>query len=530
MRKHARKSGAGTASGTPVVDPQQAAQYADIVRFLSSGHAFGPQAPVRRIDTHAATIFLSGERAWKIKQPVALGYLDFSTAARRRDALDAELSLNRRTASDVYLAVHPITRAPDGALGIGGKGVTIDWVLEMRRFADGALLEECAERGALDDTLMMTLAQRIQTFHSSARIVCLPAAVRMREVITGNAQRFAALAQHLDPNRAAAIVSAQRERLELLAPLLDRRARAGRVRHCHGDLHLANIAMIDGTPVPFDCLEFDAELATIDVLYDLAFLLMDLWHRDLPGLASRLFNHYLDLSAEDEQGIALMPLFLSLRASVRAHVSAERARRTRRGADAALAHDYLALAEALLEPVPPRLIAIGGRSGTGKSMLARWLAPRIGGAPGARVLRSDVLRKRLAGVTLDTRLPPDHYTAETARAVYGHLGTMALDALCAGVSVIADAAFLTLAERRAIAGPARDLAVPFTGLWLETGEQIRRARVAQRAGDVSDANPAVVRLQSRRRIGSLENWHRVRAGRPPHEVAAVAARLLRCRQ
>lgn len=526
MRTHARKSGIGTASGTPVADLQQAAQHTDIVRFLESGHAFGPDAPVRRIDTHAATIFLSGERAWKIKQPVALGYLDFSTAAKRRDALEAELRLNRRTASDVYLAVHPITRAGDGALGIGGKGAIVDWVLEMRRFADGALLDEYAERGALDDALMVTLAERIHAFHGSAKIVCLHSAARMGEVITGNAQRFAALAQHLDPGRAATLVGAQRERLELLEPLLDRRARAGRVRHCHGDLHLANIAMIDRVPVPFDCLEFDAGLATIDVLYDLAFLLMDLWHRDLRERASRLFNHYLDLSPEDEQGIALMPLFLSLRASVRAHVSAERALRTGRREDAALAHDYLALAETLLEPVPPRLVAVGGRSGTGKSMLARSLAPRIGGAPGARVLRSDVLRKRRAGVMLDIRLPATHYTTESARQVYDDLGAMTADALCGGASVIADAAFLTLAERNAIARPGRDLAVPFTGLWLEAGEQVRSARVVRRADDVSDANATVVRLQSRRPVGSLENWYRIRASRAPHEVAATAARLL----
>lgn len=500
----------------------------EVADFLASGHAFGPDAPVRRIETHAATVFLTGERAWKIKRPVALGYLDFTTADRRRAALEAELKLNRRTAPDLYLAVHPVRRASDGTLGIDGGGETVDWILEMRRFPDDALLENAAGRGALDHALLVALADRIHAFHRSAEIVGgPPASARLRRVIAGNAERFAAHAAHLDATLSAQVVALQHDRLELLSPLLDRRGRRGRVRHCHGDLHLANIAMIDGAPMPFDCLEFDPALACTDVLYDLAFLIMDLWHRDLRGAANLVFNRYIDMSAEDEGGVPLMPLFLSLRAAVRAHVSAERASRTGKREDAALAHDHLRLARDLLEPVAPLLVAIGGRSGTGKSTLARSLAPDFGSPPGARVLRSDVLRKRRAGTELEKPLPPACYTPLATRDVYADLAGACDAALSGGASVVADAAFLTPDERRAIESIAARTGARFTGLWLQASETVRCARVRGRKGDVSDADVAVVRLQTRRSCGPLEHWHRLRASEAADRVAASARRVLR---
>lgn len=510
----------GAASGLPGFD--------EIVRFLEGGRAFGLDAPVRRIDTHAASVFLSGQRAWKLKRPVKLGYLDFSTAAKRRAALEAELRLNRRTAPDLYLAVHAITCAPDGTLGIDGEDVIVDWLLEMRRFPDGALLDDHARGAGLAEPLILDLAACIHSFHASAEVVedhC--AAARLRHVIDGNAKRFAALDRHLDPTLAKALLLQQRARLETLAPLLDSRGGSGRVRHCHGDLHLANIALIDGAPMPFDCLEFSDELATTDVLYDLAFLAMDLWHRDLRSEANLLLNRYLDLSSEDEEGIALFPLFLSVRAAVRAHVCAERADRTGRLEDSALAHDYLTLARRVLDPQAPRLIAIGGRSGTGKSMLARAIAHEIGAAPGARVIRTDVLRKRRAGVKLEVRLSRNQYTAEASRQIYRDLVDAASRTLGCGASAIADAAFLIADERRQIAATAAGIGVPFTGIWLEAGEAIRRERVASRTGDVSDADAVVVRLQSRCPVGPLGDWRRIRASGPPDAVAAAVRRSLR---
>ncbi|MEG3145854.1 AAA family ATPase [Sphingomonas sp. RT2P30] len=499
----------------------------DVVAFLEH-RAFGADAFVRRIDTHAASIFLTGERAWKLKRPVRLGYLDFSTLARRRAALAAELRLNRRTAPDLYRALHAITREADGSLAIDGQGEAIDWLLEMQRFADDALLDDCARRGALDPALLASLAARIQLFHAAAEPVNDGnGAGRLAAVIDGNGVALAGFPALFMPEAVAALLRQQRERLGACRDRLDRRAARGRVRHCHGDLHLANIALIDGAPTPFDCLEFDDALATTDILYDLAFLLMDLWHRGLHGAANLLFNRYLDLSGDDEDGLVAMPLMLSVRATIRAHVSASRARHSGLDADAMLARDYFALAQRMLVAVPPRLVAVGGRSGTGKSMLARAIAGAIGVAPGARVLRSDVVRKRLAGVSPETALARGRYTAQSAEEVYTALEGQARLLLSEGTSVIADAAFLLPEQRAAIARVAAVAAVPFAGLWLAASEAVRVWRVTGRSGDASDADATIVRRQSRQPVGPMLAWHRLSAGRDAATVVRSARRALR---
>lgn len=501
--------------------PQDAA--AAVLRYLESFGTLGPDRP-RRVDTHAAHVFLSGDRAWKLKRPVRYGYLDFSTPERRRRALEAELRLNRRTAPGLYIGLHAITRDAEGALAIDGDGEPIDWLLEMHRFPDDALLDDFARRGKLAPELMVALAERIHAFHDKAEIASGDGAAHAGRVIEGNASSFTACADAFDEGAVDTLLERQRERLARHAGLLDIRAAAGRVRHCHGDLHLANIALIDGEPVPFDCLEFDAELATVDVLYDLAFLLMDLWHRGLRAEANRLFNRYLDLSGEDEDGIAAMPLFLSLRAAVRAHVAGARARRGGGAPAISEARSYLEMAHALLDPVPPLLVAIGGRSGTGKSTLARALGGDIGAAPGARILRTDVLRKRLVGMVPEARIPATDYTTEASARVYAALDVEAGALLTDGASVIADAAFLTEPQRGAIAAVAARAGAAFLGLWLEAGVATRIERVRARSHDASDADARVVRLQARQRVGSLAKWQRLRASDNPERIAGRARR------
>lgn len=500
----------------------------DVVAFLEH-RAFGADvSPVQRIDTHAASIFLTCDRAWKLKRAVRFGYLDFSTPARRRAALDAELRLNRRTAPDLYIALHAITREADGGLAIDGHGDTIDWLLEMRRFADDALLDDRARRGALDPALLNRLAERIQLFHAAAEPVNDGnGAGRLAAVIDGNGASLASFPALFESSAVVALLSAQRSRLRACRNRLDQRAARGRVRHCHGDLHLANIAMIDGEPTPFDCLEFDSALATTDTLYDLAFLLMDLWYRGLHAEANLLFNRYLDLSGDDEDGLAAMPLLLSVRASIRAHVAATRALQSGKADDATVARAYFALARQLMVAVPPWLIAVGGRSGTGKSMLARALGSAIGAAPGARILRSDVVRKRLAGVAPETVLERGRYTPQSAAQVYHALAVQAQSLLDGGVSVIADAAFLLPEQRRTIETVATQAAVPFAGLWLAASEAVRVARVTARSGDASDADATIVRLQSRQPVGPMPAWHRLSAGRDAARVVQTAKRVLR---
>lgn len=434
------------------------------------------------------------------------GYLDFSTAERRRAACEAELALNRRTAPALYRDVRSVNLRRDGTIGFG-PGKAVDWLVVMRRFPAGALLADVAARGALDLPLCHRLADRIVAFHESIEpMPCRDGAARVARVIDGNRDAMAALAPGaLSRGDSAALDARSRAWLTDVAALLDRRGQDGKVRHGHGDLHLGNICLWQGEPTLFDCLEFDTALATTDLLYDLAFLLMDLWHRGHRAQAAAVFNRYCDRLGEAE-GLAALPLFLSLRAGVRAHVA---------GLDEATwggARAYLAAARDFLEPPPPRLIAIGGLSGTGKSTVAAGLAPGIGGAPGARVLRSDVIRKRLAGLAPEQPLPHDAYTPEANAATYDRLLREAAATLAAGHSVIADAVFARPEERAAVARLAAERGLPFAGFWLEAPAATLIERVGARCGDASDADAAVVERQLGYALGALAPWTRVEAG------------------
>jgi aminoglycoside phosphotransferase family enzyme/predicted kinase len=501
----------------------------DVIAFLEGGDAFEAREAPRRIDTHCASIFLSGDRAWKFKRAVQFGYLDFSTPERRREALEAELFLNRRTAPQLYLAVHPIMRAPNGRLTIGGTGEAVDWLLEMRRFPDDALLDQHAAQGRLDERLLMRLADQINAFHATAEpLVTGDGSGRFRSVVEGNIASLAAVSEILDPDQARLLGKRLLELICELTPQLDARGLSGRIRHAHGDLHLANIALIDDVPTLFDCLEFSTELATIDILYDLAFLIMDLWHRDLHTEANIVFNRYLDLSSEDEDGIMLMPLFLAVRATIRAHVLAAQCMRAGRDRPVAdNARTYLDLALALIQPVQPRLIAVGGLSGTGKSSLARVLGGDIGRAPGARIYRTDVLRKQLAGLVPEARLPRNSYTEGAAALVYDTVDRMTASVLSFGQSVIADAVFVQRDQRLKIEAVAKKAGVEFDGFWLEAPGETRLARVGSRGADASDADTAVAQAQADLAVGNLGGWQRISAAGTLDEVASKARHALK---
>ncbi|HEY0145108.1 MAG TPA: AAA family ATPase, partial [Methylovirgula sp.] len=297
------------------------------------------------------------------------------------------------------------------------------------------------------------------------------------------------------------------------APLLERRETQGKVRRCHGDVHLRNIVLENGKPILFDAIEFDDLLATIDILYDLAFVLMDFWQRGLHAHANLLFNRYLWRAPEFEQeleGLAALPMFLALRAAIRARVVA--ALSDIADADhSAEAKSFFGASAAFLRPEPARLVAVGGLSGTGKSTLATALAGAIGRAPGAVHLRSDIERKRLRGADEYERLPPDAYAPAITAQVYGRLLNLAEIALRAGQSIIVDAVHAREDERVALAALAKKLDVPFTGLWLDAPVETLVARVEARQHDASDANAAVVRQQTALALGAIE-WTRLDAG------------------
>lgn len=500
-----------------------------VVDLLSAPATHGGEE-VERIDTHGAVVFLAGTRAYKLKRAVKYDYLDFSTAELRRRSCEAELRLNRRTAPTLYRRVLPVTREDDGTLVLGGSGPPVDWVLEMARFPQDALFDRLAAAGRLDLSLMPPLASAIAAFHREAEPrTDHGGRTGMSWVVEGNAAGLAEFGQGwLDPARVDAVTRAARAALERWGPLLETRRASGLVRQCHGDLHLRNIVLLDGRPTLFDGVEFNDEIACTDVLYDLAFLLMDLWRRGLPRHANVVWNRYLS-DAWDVEGVALLPLFLSCRAAIRAKTSATAASLQEAGARRddlrALAREYLTMAEALLRPSPPRLVAVGGLSGTGKSTLALALAPSVGAVPGAVVLRSDEIRKRLAGVAALDHLPPEGYAAQMSTRVYAALAQHASEVLAQGHSVIVDAVYQRPQDRRAVAQVARDVGVSFTGLWLDAPERTLLARVDARTGDASDADAAVVRLQSTQPTGAIE-WSRVDASAGPEVVCERATSVL----
>ena len=484
--------------------------------------------PVERIETHTAIVFLAGTRAWKLKRAVSYGYLDFSTPARRREMCEAEVHLNRRTAPAMYRGVVAVTRGADGSLALGGKDPPVDWVIEMERFDQEALFDRLAVNGRLDVELMPPLAAAIASFHGAAEQRRDRAGkAGMHKLIEGIA---AGLLEHgtdiVDPAACRRVTSGAHAEVNRLGALLDRRRVSGSVRQCHGDLHLRNIVLLDGQPTLFDAIEFNDDLACIDVLYDLAFLLMDLWRRQLPRHANRIWNEYL-AATNDFDGIALMPLFLSCRAAVRAMTSATASRvqsdTSRVEESRQMAREYLAMAERLLGTLEPALLAIGGLSGSGKSVAAMSLAPSVGAVPGAIVLRTDEIRKELCGVPRLERLGPEGYTPEISSRVYHTLADRARLAIRGGYSVVADAVFARPADREAIERVAVDLSVPFTGIWLEASPATLIERVRSRRSDPSDANEAIVRRQLDQDPGAIE-WHRVDASRPADDVSrAVAA-------
>jgi uncharacterized protein len=313
--------------------------------------------------------------------------------------------------------------------------------------------------------------------------------------------------------------SASAERLVArLAPLLTRRSAEGHVRRCHSDLHLANLVLLDGRPVPFDALEFDERLGTCDTGYDVAFLLMDLHQRGLARQANLCLNAWL-AATRDFGALAPLPLFLAIRAAIRAMVAVQTARAIGRPVPPE-ARAYLAAAAAYLAPPRPRLVAVGGLSGTGKTTVARLLAPALPPVPGAVHLRSDEARKVLLGVDPLVGLPAAAYAPEIGRKVYDRLLADAGTCLSAGQSVVLDATFLDPAKRAALDRLAREAGCGLTAVWLTAPPRTLMARVAAREGDASDADAGVVEAQLLRDPGEM-SWTEIDADGPAEQTAAT---------
>jgi aminoglycoside phosphotransferase family enzyme/predicted kinase len=489
-------------------DPQE-----ETLRFLASLDGGGEIAR-----THISRVVLGRARAFKLKRAVAFPYLDFSTPQKRLAMCEREVMLNRRTAPELYLGARRVTRTRDGGLELDGGGELVDAIVEMRRFDGDDLLESMAATGRLTGQIVETLARRIASFHDSAEIVRerggYAAMLHILELNEVSERR----APPAPPDAVRAHDAQLRARLDEMKALLDARHAQGKTRLCHGDLTLRNICLLEGVPTPFDCLEFSDELASIDVLYDLAFLLMDLCRVGKGALANLALNRYLDWRDEID-GLRLLPFFMSMRATIRAYVAAQQQSPEEASA-------YFDLSRALIGDCAPFVIAIGGYSGSGKSSIAAELAPLIGAAPGARTLNSDRLRKKLFGAEPTERLPTEAYTGEVSERVYARMFEEAARVVAASWPVVVDAMFDLPQSRAEIEQVAKDAGVPFHGFWLDADIGARLARVDIRQNDPSDATREVLLRQMQRGPGAI-GWTQIDASRGLEVIVKEIARFIR---
>jgi len=493
----------------------------EVIRFLRSGKAFAVPGLVEHVQTHCAHVFLCGDVALKIKRAIRYDYLDQSTADLRHALLDRELSLNKPTAPMIYRDVVPVTRASDGGLEMNGIGAPVEWALRMHRFAADCEMTAVADSGRLTAPVAEALGQAVQRFHGICQRLSDPGDDLIRDILDELQRVLSPFDDAIGGGLVAGFLHQARQHLTDLAPLLQARAASGHVRRVHGDLHLRNLLLIDGQPVLFDALEFDERLATCDVLYDLAFLLMDLCHRGLGRQASVAMTAYLLAAAGDEDaGLSALPLFMAVRAAIRAMVMLQTDQATgQAGASYGEARQYLKQAVACLEPGEPVLIVVGGLSGTGKTVLSRDLAAGIGACPGAVHLRTDTERK--AGTA------QVDYTPTARSAIYDRMLARAGTVLAAGRSVILDGTFLDKAQRGAAETLATRSGVGFCGLWLTAPQSVLIDRVLSRRGDASDADAAVVIAQAAaNRSVEVGRWARIDASGTPEKTRAAACAAL----
>jgi uncharacterized protein len=510
------------------MDPQTTQDQSDIFAFLvdPATHGLNPDEVVKRIDTHGAVLFLAGPDVYKVKRAIFYPFMDFSTVEKRRVACENEIIVNRDNAPALYLGTPVLRRGPQGLLLGGESGEIVEWIVHLRRFDENATLDLLADRGALDRNVIAELAGIVVAAHERAPLRNHGATGVFRKRLDETVAALVASADIFLPAEVADLKQRFDAAFAMAEPLLVAREAQDKVRRCHGDLHLRNIVLFDGHPVLFDAIEFDDAIASCDILYDLAFLIMDLWQRGLAAHANRLLNRYIwscKTPAEEVSGLAAFPLFLALRAAIRARVTANLSSLQKEHRDdlSQIARRFLGAAYAFLSPAPTQLVAIGGLSGTGKSTLARHLAAGSGRAPGALHLRSDIERKRMFGVGEFERLPKEAYRPETSDEVYDRLRYLAGLAVQAGQSVIVDAVHGKAEERAAIASVARRAGVKFVGLWLETSRETLVHRVETRRNDASDAGAETVDLQMTWQLGEMD-WICLDAGMASEHLAQIA--------
>ena len=466
---------------------------------------------VEVVETHISWVFLAGNFAYKVKKPVDLGFCNFTTLERRRFYCEEELRLNRRVAPELYIDVVAIV-VENGGLRIDGRGEPVEFAVKMRRFPQAMLLDSIAVAGCLEGSTIDQLARVVSRMHrSAARADPVDGRGSPAHALQLALDNFFALESRDAPESERSALARLREwtqdEFRNVRQAMEERELHGSVRECHGDLHLGNIVLLEGVPVPFDCVEFDPGLRWIDVMSDVAFVAMDLDFHGLQGLAARFLSGYLEDSG-DYGGLRVMRFYRVYRALVRAKI--ERLRGVQRGTGATSRRaDYVDLALRTTVEARPFLEIMSGVSGSGKSTVAMQ---RVEGSQAIRI-RSDVERKRIHGMDALAHasygLGEGIYSNADSDLVYETLAGLARNAIHAGYPVIVDASFLERRRRELFRRLAGECGVPFRIVSCEAAEQTLQGRLAQRweaGSDASDARDDVLRkqLSTREAIGADE--------------------------
>jgi len=475
-----------------------------VIRKLLATAAF-PHAvrDLRVVETHISWVILTGDFAYKIKKPVVLGFLDFSTLERRKHYCEEELRINRRTTPELYLGVVPIGDTPDG-LRIGAEPA-LEYAVLMRQFPHQSRLDRRLQTGLLEPVCMRDLAVTIADFHHNLPpLVNVVSGIEADRAVKPARNNF----RHLDPGifsdesqqQLAVIEAWTLQQAEALGPVFEARARGGFIRECHGDLHLENLLWRDGRYILFDGIEFNPDLRWIDTANDIAFLAMDLMARQRGDLAFALLNAWLEETG-DYESLAIMRYYLVYRSMVRAVVTSIRQQQQPGGGKASFrlpASRYIELAADLVDTPPPRLYLMHGFAGSGKTWSSEKLVCRL---PALRV-RSDLERKRLPGVPAEEAgaggIESGLYSPEITDRTYQALARCCEAGLRAGIDMIADATFLRRSHRERFFALAARVGVEITIVDCVAPEHILRDRIRRRARegqDASDADLAVLEYQ-----------------------------------
>lgn len=469
------------------------------VRFLLEARAYPHPVsePVESIQTHISYVLLAGDFAYKIKKAVDFGFLDYSTLELRRYFCYEELRLNREIAPELYLDVVPIVLGRDG-LQLGGDGEAVEYAVKMRRFPQDCLLEEMLARDALQPELVAELGRLVANFHAGAasndEIRQFGEIGRLQAAI---AENYHSSLPYIGTHQTQLQYRETRAFTDNFfserASLLRQRQQGGFIRECHGDLHLGNICHWHDRLYLFDRIEFNKAFRYVDVMYDVAFAVMDLEARERLDLANVFLNTYLEASG-DWAGAAVLPLYLCRQAYVRAKVNSLRWSGTAGNegeAAAAAARRYYHLAWEYARPRQGQLFIMSGFSGSGKTTVARELARQRG----AIHIRSDALRKHLGNVPLETRGNGDLYSAEMSERTYDRLLSLGFELARQGFAVILDAKFERRSWREAAVEGARARGLPVRIFYCSAPLPVLQDRLTSRQGDISDATPALLEQQ-----------------------------------